>query len=106
MLEELLRLSERHLQVITDEDWDECERIVSCKEALYAQLQQKSGILAVADAAGFLKRVEELETSARNLLTTKMAETSQMLADIGRLKVMLKGYSSGTTERGHFLLKA
>lgn len=106
MLEELLRLSERHLQLITDEDWDECERITSCKEALYAQLKQEGSTLAVADAAGTLSRVEELEATARSLLAAKMAETSQMLVDIGRLKVMLKGYSSGTAERGHFLLKA
>ncbi len=106
MLDELLRLSECHLQLITDEDWDECERVTSCKEALYAQLQQESSALAVAGAAGILKRVEELETAARNLLAAKMAEISRMLADIGRLKVMLKGYSGGTAVKGHFLLKA
>lgn len=107
MLDELLMLSEKHLQSIKDEDWDESERIADRKEAIYSCLQQdfEKNILPAATAK-ILKQVEVMESHARSLLAEKMEDTSQTLAELGKLKTMLKGYDETDTRRGHFLLRA
>ena len=92
VLENLLSLCRRHLQLVIEENWEEWESAVTQKQILYGRLEQLKDMPLSDGDEELLFEIKRLEGQTNQKLRSKRKETKQKIGRINRVKAVLKGY--------------
>jgi hypothetical protein len=107
ILEELLSLSNRHLVLLREEDWEAWEATTALKKKLYSQLMAAAKGREVPEEEKLVAAIRELEETATKELEEKREMVKKELREVlgGEKGVHGYGRTARKSSRGHLNIK-